>query len=210
MAKITKIEKQKKRDDKYNIFLDNEFYCGLYIDVCVRHGLKEGKEIEKETLDEYVLESEKTIALNKTAKYMQSALKTTKQIRDYLYKKGYEKVTIDYVVEKLKEYNYLDDQAYADAYLKTFKSKYGEYKLKEKLRLKGVGENIIDDSLKQIDNDDEIIYNLAIKYMKKKEPTSENFVKLSRFLSMRGFSYDDIKSVLNKLKKGGFEDASWD
>ena len=46
--------------------------------------------------------------------------------------------------------------------------------------------------------------------MKRKEPTEENYIKLSRFLSMRGFSYDDIKSVLNKIKKGGFEDASWD
>jgi len=211
MSVITKIEKQKRREDKYNIFIDNQFACGLFIDVCVRHGLKVGLEIEKERLDELALESEKTIALNKTAKYMQSSLKTTKQIRDYLTKKGYEKVTIDYVVEKLKEYNYLDDEAYARSFAKTYKNKYGQYKLKEKLRSKGISENMADESLKEIDNTDEIIYNIAIKYMAKKEPTIENYIKLNRFLASRGFGFDDIRHVINKLKKDGEnEDVGWD
>lgn len=211
MAVITKIEKQKRREDKYNIFIDNVFACGLYIDVCVRHGLKVGLEIEKERLEELALESEKTIALNKTAKYMQSALKTTKQIRDYLTKKGYERITIDYVVDKLREYNYLDDEAYARSFAKTYKNKYGEFKLKEKLRSKGINENIADESLKEIDNTDEIIYNIAIKYMAKKEPTSENYIKLNRFLASRGFGFEDIKHVINKLKKDGEEeDVGWD
>lgn len=211
MAVITKIEKQKRREDKYNIFIDDKFACGLFIDVCVRHGLKVGLEIEQDRLNEMALESEKTIALNKTAKYMQSALKTTKQIRDYLAKKGYEKITIDYVVDKLKEYNYLDDEAYAKSFAKTYKNKYGEYKLKEKLRSKGISENIADDSIKEIDNTDEIIYNIAVKYMMKKEPTSENYIKLNRFLASRGFGFEDIKHAINKLKKDGEnEDVDWD
>lgn len=211
MAVITKIEKQKRREDKYNIFLDNQFACGLFVDVCVRHGLKVGLEISQDKLQEMALESEKTIALNKTAKYMQSALKTTKQIRDYLSKKGYEKITIDYVVDKLKEYNYLDDEAYARSFAKTYKNKYGEYKLKEKLRSKGIADGIAEESLKEIDNTDEIIYNIAVKYMAKKEPTNENFIKLNRFLASRGFGFEDIKHTINKLKNDGEnEDVSWD
>ena len=73
------------------------------------------------------------------------------------------------------------------------------------------GRRISFESLKEIDNTDEIIYNIAIKYMSKKEPSSENFIKLNRFLASRGFGFEDIKHVINKLKKDGeSEDVGWD
>ena len=40
---------------------------------------------------------------------------------------------------------------------------------------------------------DNSIERIAEKYLKNKERTSENFMKLSRFLCSRGYEFDDIK-----------------
>ena len=64
---------------------------------------------------------------------------------------------------------------------------------------KGVAESIIDNALASEDfvQDDEILA-LAEKYMKNKDDTKENYVKLFRHLMSKGFQYDEIKNALKK------------
>ena len=46
-----------------------------------------------------------------------------------MYKKGYNKNTISHVIEKMEEYKYLDDDAYAKQFVLTYSKKYGKLKL---------------------------------------------------------------------------------
>lgn len=200
MATITKIEVQKKDANKVSIFLDGEFYCGLYLDTAIKYSLKEDVEIDIKKLDEIVLESEKYLAFNKAINYLGEALKTEKQIRDYLYKKNYNKNTISYVVEKLKEYNYLNDEKYAENYIKTYRSKYGINMLRNKLYEKGISKNITENALSEFQSEDSEIYTLLVKKIGNKEVTNDLLTKCIRFLSGRGFSYDEIKNAINAFK----------
>ena len=199
---ITKVEVQKNNKDKCNLYIDDEFNAGVHLDVCIKYGLKAGKEISQEDIDEIIFESDKILALSKTTQYLNTALKTEKQIRDYIYKKGYSKEVCSFVISKLKEYNYINDENYARAYIETYNKKYGTLKLKTNLVQKGINKEIIENLLNDLETDDEILYNMAIKYMKNKENTYENHVKLMRFLAGRGFSFEDINGVIEKIKKG--------
>lgn len=201
MSEITNLEIQKRDDKRVNLYLDDQFYSGISIELVMKHHLKKGMEISREFLDEIILEDEKGKALDKAVKYISSTLKTTKQIREYLRKKEYAPQTIEYVIEKMQEYKYLDDEAYAKAFVATYSNKYGKIKLISALRSKGVGENVIDEVFACEDlKMDNSIERIAEKYLKNKERTSENFMKLSRFLCSRGYEFDDIKVVINKLK----------
>ena len=158
-------------------------------------------EVDRGFLDEIVLQDEKGKALDKAVKYISSTLKTTRQIRDYLRKKEYNSQTIDYVISKMIEYKYLDDTAYAKAFISTYSNKYGKMKLISALKSKGVSDSVIDevfasDDLK-IDNS---IDKTAEKYLKNKIKNNDTFMKLSRFLYSRGYEFDDIKSCINRLK----------
>ncbi len=199
---ITKIEVQKNNKDKCNIYVDEEFQTGLHLDVCIKYGLKAGKELTQEELEKITFESDKILALSKVTNYINTALKTEKQIRDYIYKKGYSKEVCSYVIAKLKEYNYIDDQNYARAYIELNSKKMGALKLKANLLSKGIDKEIIENLLNDLETDDEILYNMATKYMKNKENTLENQVKLTRFLAGRGFSFDEINKVVDKIKRG--------
>lgn len=198
---ITKIEVQKNHDDRANLYVDDKFYAGIAIELVMKHGLKKGLEIDKETLDEIILNDEKGHALSKAVKYISSNLKTTKQIKDYLKKKEYNPQTIDYVIDKMNEYKYLDDEGYAKAFVLTYSKKYGKLKLVAALRSKGVADSIIDEVLEPDNLPESNIKAVADKYLKNKERNSQTYLKLSRFLYSRGYEFDEINRLINEYKK---------
>lgn len=202
MSIITKLEYQKNNESRANLYLDDEFYCGISVELCIKEHLKSGMEIDKEKLDELILEDEKGVAFTKAINYVSNNYKTKKQVKDYLYKKGYNKDTITYVVDKMEEYKYLDDENYAKQFVLTYSKKYGKLKLIAGLRSKGISDKIIDNLFE--DENVEIIDSLesvANKYLKNKILDEKTYIKLSRFLYSRGFQFDEINSFLNKLKK---------
>ena len=195
---ITKIEMQKSNDERANLYLDEKFFSGISLELVVKEHLKVGMEIDENKLSELILEDEKGKALAKAVKYIGSNLKTEKQLRDYLKKKEYNPATIDYVIDKLKEYDYLNDENFAKAFILTYSKKYGKLKLKSQLKMKGIKDSIIDSLLEDVQSDS--IDLVAKKYMKNKDLTYENLQKLMRFLYSRGYEFDDINSCVNRLK----------
>ena len=108
--KITQIEQQKRDKTRVNIYVDYSFYCGLNMEAVVQNRLKIGQEIEKDFLDEIQVESEQQTALNKAVKYISKTMKTEKQIIDYLKGKGYVDRVVEFVLGKLKEYNFVEER----------------------------------------------------------------------------------------------------
>ena len=136
MAVITKIEQQAKNKDRVNIFLDGEFKLGCSLDIAILNHLKEGVEVGEQKLEELVFENEKSLALNKAVGLLGKNLKTKKQMRTYLKDKGYSQKIVDYVLEKLAEYNYINDVNYATIYVRSVKHKYGKIKRRFRKRYK--------------------------------------------------------------------------
>lgn len=213
--KITKIEVQKNHNDRVSIFVDDEYYASMFLDTAVKYGIKKDCDIDEEDFKKYLVESEQNLAFNKAFNYMNTALKTSKQMRDYLKKKGYDESTIGNVIDKLKEYNYINDRAFAESYVNTYKTKYGKNMLKTKLMEKGVAKNIIDDVLDNYETNEMVIDKLLAKKVGKNQLTHEFVTKCIRFLSSRGFSFDEINSAIKRYKDANQNDEgddyeSWD
>ena len=196
--KITKLEVQKNDKNRVNLYVDDEFYSGIPAELVYLEHLKTGLEIDEKDLKKIIFENEKSKAMSRVTKYIGSSLKTQKQIRDYLRKKEYSDDTIEFVMSKLAEYNYIDDQKYAQAYVLTYGKKYGKLKLISQLKVKGVSEEIIECVLE--DNKVDSIESVASKYLKNKVMSYEVSQKLFRFLYSRGYEFDEINSYINKLK----------
>jgi len=201
MSLITKIEVQKNDDTRANIYVDDKFYAGVSIELIVKNQLKKGLEIENQLLDDIIIEDEKSSALSKALKYSSSNLKTKKQIRDYLKKKEYNSQTIEYVIEKMSEYNYLDDEAYAKAYLLTYSKKYGKLRLINDLKNRGISETIIDNLFADDFEINNSIEEVANKYLKNKEVNEQTLIKLNRFLYSRGYEFEDISKLLSEIRR---------
>lgn len=202
MKTITKISLQNNDKNRVNLYLDGKFFCGLELETAVKNSLKVGTIIAEEKLEKIQQDSEKQTAYLKALKLISTRYKTQREVEKYLYDKGYLASIVYYVLSKLNEYHYIDDERYIQSYIASHKSSSGKLKLRQQLILKGVSENLIDSALSNDDfNQNDEILHLAEKYMKNKEKTKETYIKLFKYLMNKGFEFDEVKSVL----KSNFE-----
>ncbi len=199
--KITKLEVQKKNKNRVNLYLNEEFYCGLALEAVVKYNLKVGQEIEEQKLEFLQTDSEREIAQNKAISYISKYQKTEKELKDYLIKKGFDEEIVFEVIKKLKEYSFVDDDIYAKNFIKSKSKRSGKRKLSFELKKRGIDENLINENIKEYADDSETILPLCEKYLKNKPRDYKTKQKAYRFLSSRGFVSEDIISALNKYFK---------
>lgn len=106
------------------------------------------------------------------------------------------------LISHLIEYQFLDEQRYAESFVsgKYRIKKWGRNKIKAHLTQKNVPQVCINKALNTID-DDLYMENLKTladrKWQEKKGSDFEKMVKVQQFLSSRGYEFDLIHDVLN-------------
>ena len=200
MNEITEISPQVKDKRRCNVYIDGRFYCGLTLETAVKNRLKVGQHIAPERLAEMQLESEKETAFDKALTHLSATRKTEKQVRDFLSGKGYLPAVQAYVLEKLRSYNFLNDEEYAQAYVESAAKRKGGRLLRMELRAKGVSDERIDGALESLDEETECAAAKEIlqKYMRGKGLDKETMQKAYRHLMGKGFSYDVAKTALRE------------
>lgn len=198
MSKITSIEQQKKDKTRCSVYIDGAFYCGLKIEVAIKYRLKAGMEIERSELDEIQLANEKVQATERAMNHLSATLKTRRQMSDFLASKGYTQAVIDYVIDKLEGYGYIDDYAYCRAYAASVSGK-GKTAIRAALIKRGADRDAIDEALSEVEEDEDEVMAVVRKYMRGKEYSRENINKAIRHLISRGYSYETAKSAASKL-----------
>ena len=142
MAEITAITPQVKDKTRCNIYLDGRFCCGMKLETVMQNRLKVGQTISEEQLSSLQLESEKRTALDKALTHISATQKTEKQIRDYLTGKGYLPAVIEFVLEKMRGYDFVNDGAYAEKYAEEKSKSKGKLLIKMELRAKGISDTL--------------------------------------------------------------------
>lgn len=201
MNEITAITPQVKDKTRCNVYVDGRFCCGLTLEATVKNRLKVGAIVTEERLAEIQLESEKNAAFDKALTHISLTRKTQKQVRTFLQTKGYLPAVIDYAVEKLRSYNFLNDGEYAEAYVESVAKRKGGRLIRMELRQKGVSDEEIDAALNTLDGETELAAATAIlqKYMRGKAFDRETLQKAYRYLMSKGYDYETAKSALATL-----------
>ena len=204
MPIITKIEAQKKNEDRVNIYLNEQFFMGIYKEIVFTLGLKKGMEIEEDNLRSILRDEMYIKAKNKALSILSKAPQSEKNIISKL-SNDFEPDVIEDVLEFLRKYNFVDDedlaQRIANANLKL--NKCGKNKIKQNLYNKGIDRTTIESVVSDIDSDVEFenaMYLAKKRYERvKNEDRNKIYQKISQHLAYKGFNYDIIKRVLNKL-----------
>ena len=204
MAIITKIEQQKKNQDRVNIYVNDEFFTAIYKELVFTFNLKKGDEIDENNL-KTILDDEMYLkAKNKALNILSKADQSEKKIREKLHD-DFEESTIDKVIEFLRRNKFIDDNLLAQKIVNTNLNlnKCGKNRIKQNLYNKGLDASSIIEAMSEIDSDIEFenAMHLAKKRYErvKNEDSRKIYQKLSQHLAYKGFDYDIIKRVLNKL-----------
>lgn len=205
MQKITAIEVQKNNQNRVSVYLDNRFAFGLDMAIYVKYNLKKDMELEKDFIETILKAEDLSKASNYAIQLLSRKDRTKKEITDKLQEKGYEIEVINGVLNKLSEYNFLNDETYCEKYIndKLKFSKYGKNKIKANLYAKGVDKDIISRKIVEINSDLE--YERAFQLAQKKLPSLQKYnrikikTKLSYHLISKGFDYDIVNKVIKDL-----------
>lgn len=194
--KVTDITQQSKRQDRYSIYIDDQFAFGVSENHLLRIGLYKGQEITETELETFRQEAETDKAYNQSLNYISIRPRSEREITDYLKRKGYSTEVSSIVVDKLRELQLLDDAAFARSWVqwRQSDSPRSRRKLYDELQKKGVANEIIEDALEAIDEEEQIEALRGL--IAKKRHRYSTRQKLMAYLSRQGFPYDLIQKTL--------------
>lgn len=215
MGIITALEPQKKKKNRVNIFVDGEFAVGLSQDIVFKNRLKAGKEISSQQLEQLVKENELDKILLKVYRFLSYRPRSEKEIRDYLAKKKTSVLLTALVIKTLEKQKYLDDKEFASWWVDQrmqFRP-VGEWVLKAELLQKGISKKIIEEMVNgqwSIVNSQDLALKAAKKKLRRYKGLDqiEFRRKMGNFLARRGFDWETIKEVTEKISTHKPEQSS--
>ncbi len=108
MGKITDISQQKRNKSRVNIFIDDEFVCGMDAVTAAAARLKIGKEISQSELVAAVRDSEINSAFERAVGYLSLSPRSRREIEKYLTDKSYSREVAQAAIERLELYHYIE------------------------------------------------------------------------------------------------------
>lgn len=196
--KITRIELQKNDNTRFNLFSEDEYIMSVSADNLAPYGYGEF-EISEEELNKLKSKEEEGLYFKQALLYVSKALKTSKEVRDYLYRKKVSPELQDEIIEKLIDLKLLDDERYLEIYLeeKFNYSTDGAIKIKHKLYQKGFNSQDVDPHLFKY-RELEMANLEKLVEDRRRTRKNEDKQKLIRYLMNKGYEYSMISEVIKE------------
>jgi regulatory protein len=215
-GKITALKSQKRNPNRVNVYLDGEFAFGL--SRLKAAYLKIGQDISQNEIQKLKVLDEIDMAYQKVLHFLSFRPRSENEIQEYLRKHNFSDKVIPAVLERLRRNHLSDDLAFAQYWIEN-RSQFrprGCYALKAELHQKGIAEDIIEEVIKDLD-EEELAYQAAKKQTRKYEQLewSDYRQKMIAFLSRRGFSFRVAAPVVERIwrecnSSSGAENQLWD
>ncbi|MDD4607437.1 MAG: RecX family transcriptional regulator [Patescibacteria group bacterium] len=207
MPQITKIEEQKKRQTRFNVFVDDEFCCGVSEQTLIDTGIYQGQKISADELQKLINKEQESKALNKAFLWLRIRPRSQAEIIQKLKIKEFDNQVIEKILKRLIDLNLIDDKEFCRKWIEDRKlnSPRGRFLIQQELYRKGIDHKLIEQSLKKYYSSDEEL-NLATVLAQKKiarlkpQDKSKHYQKLTSYLAQRGFGWEIIQSVWDKIK----------
>lgn len=205
--KITDYKTQ-KNDKRISVFIDGQYMFSVTKDNFILNNLYIGKELSKDEIINIEQEDEKERAFSYILYQLGFGAKTEKELIRKMNTQKYSQDSQEFALNKAKEYRYVNDEEYCENFIEQHKnlSGWGEQKIISNLLTKGISKELIKTKIEEFYSYDEIFnnaYKCAIKkyeILKNKEMDKYKLKqKLYMFLSGRGYNYEIISEVLEKI-----------
>jgi regulatory protein len=220
LAIITKITTQQKNKERYNIFIDDgkgeKYAFSVHENVLISQQLQKGKEIDELDIEEIGFADDVSRSFQNAMVFLSYRMRSSLEIIQYLKEKDYGEPVIQEAIHKLKELNYIDDEAFAIAYVKTNArvSLKGPNVLKQELAQKGISGSIVESALSNYTDEEQLEYatKIAEKTVKKTKSSSKKIQdqKVTETLIRKGFTRDIVNIILKETMTEKNEGEEWE
>lgn len=212
MPVIIQIRTDEKEKGFYNIEVARDdgqtMTLNVHEDVLVQDELRKGLPLSESRLDGLRREAEGIRAYHAGLRYLSYRMRSNQEMRQYLEKKEFTVGQIADALQRLKDEKLLDDQAFAESFIRTRiqLSTKGPQMIYRELLQAGVDQEIAAESDTMFPEEEQMDH--ARKYLtkqlasvKNKKSSMEAKQVLSRLLMQRGYSRKISDQVIGELKE---------
>lgn len=194
--KITAIKQQVKRPDRYSVYVDGKFAFGLSESALIQQRLASGQEIDAAQFAALKDAASTDKAYGNALRYVVMRPRSMWEMRTYLQRKKVDEPVADSIIERLQNLDLLSDEKFAEAWVanRRLLKSTSKRRLRQELQQKRVPSSIIDKVLAEDEADERSVLAEIVAKKQARYPDKNKFMQ---YLARQGFSYDDIKSVLN-------------
>lgn len=207
---VTALVYQQNRRERVDVFLDGR--PGLSLAAVLAATLAVGQQLSDEAIAELQQADAREQAYARTLHFLSFRARSEAEVRRYLATRHLSDADSEAVIERLTRVGYLDDQAFARAWVasRNRSRPRGAQALRYELQQKGIHPDIIRTVLADLEPA-ELAYAAARPQAERWRQLDPHAFrqKMGAFLSRRGFAYDVIRPTVDRLlREAALNDAA--
>ncbi len=178
----------------------------------LRFGLRPGMEVPETLRQELAQAAARSEMKVRGAQLAGGRMLSKKQVVEHLTRRGGDREMARETADWLEELGAVDEKAYAKAISNHYMAMgYGPGRVRQELQRRGVPRELWEETLEALPEGEEAIERFIRSKCKGKNLDRDSERRLAAALQRRGFSWQQIRPVLARLKEelGGGEDEEW-
>ena len=197
--RIERIERSKHKQERVLVYLEGGDLLRVTGAELLRFGLYKGMDLTPELVVELQAAAQKSQLKQTAARMASGRMLSKKEVQRRLTKKGADEEEAAEMADWLESLGAVDDAGYAGAVARHYGAMgYGAGRVRQELMRRGVPRELWDEALAQLPPAGEAIRRFLDAKLRGKVMTPEESRRLSAALQRRGFSWNDIRPVLNE------------
>jgi regulatory protein len=183
---------------RMTVGLDNGSEIKTTLGVVTDLRLFSGRELDEEELETLKTASVRALARERAIEMLSRRSMSRAEMVKKLIEKGEDEDTAEYCADWLVEHSLIDDESYAAAVARHYAAKgYGAGRVRAELGRRGISRELWENALSSMpENDDKIDRFISARLT---DPDDRDAVrKISQALFRRGYSWDEIRSALER------------
>ena len=215
---VTRVAVQEKDKERVSVFLNDSFAFGLTLDLAIEAGLRPGLHLTVVEQEDLVQRERVARARAIALDYLSSQARTGTEVRRKLRRKGFEDGVVGHAMDYIESRGYVDDAAYARAYVQgRFAGRgHGPARLRQELVRRGVAKEHIDAALQDLlasesmDDAAEAVAGARWRALAREADPRRRRQKTLEFLVRRGFEFDQAREAVERLAAAEETGDQWD
>lgn len=181
--------------------LAQEMKIYIHSEIIRKYNVAKGMELSEEEADRLIYENDLRRARERALYLMESRDHSYRELFDKLEKNYSEDICFE-VCNRLAEIGVINDRRYAEKLCRQLfeVKKLGRYRVRQEMRLKGLGSEIIEEAMENFSEEDEPFERLEKLVEQKYErylTDRKGVGKVKNALARKGYSFGEIKEVLD-------------
>lgn len=197
--RIERIEKSKHKQERVLVFLEGGDLLRITGAELLRFGLYKGMDVPPELVVELQAAARQSELKQTAARMASGRMLSKKEVQHRLTKKGVDEAQAAEMADWLESLGAVDDEGYAGVIARHYGAMgHGAGRVRQELQHRGVPKELWDGALAQLPAPEDAIRKFLRAKLRGRDMTADESRRLAAALQRRGFSWNDIRPVLNE------------